>query len=183
MFMNLGIFYDVLHLFGVAIGAGGAVVSDFMFFSSVKDGKISKTEMRFLLIGSRTVWLGLFILVLSGIGLVTLNPERILASEKFWAKMTIVAVIFINGLLFHRYHIPLLSRHVGENFSRSEEFANRKPFLLASGAISIVSWASAIILGALRKAPAGYFEIVGIYFLLIALGILFTAFFRRRIIP
>lgn len=174
--------FGIFHLLGVTIGAGGAFVSDAMFFSSVHDEKISPTEMRFLKLGSAAVWIGLGILFLSGIGLVAMEPERILGSEKFWAKMTIVGIIFVNGLFFHRFHMPRLHRHVGEHFPSSDEFMRRAPFLLASGALSVVSWISAIVLGALRSVPYGYEVIMGVYGVAVAAGIAAALILKKKLL-
>ncbi|MDP3974836.1 MAG: hypothetical protein Q8P88_00920 [Candidatus Jorgensenbacteria bacterium] len=173
---------NILHLLGVAVGAGGAFVSDAMFFSSVRDEKISTTEMRFLTMGSAAVWVGLALLFLSGLGLVWMDPAHTLGSEKFWAKMTVVVIIFANGLFFRRFHIPRLARHVGEHFPSSDEFIRRVPLLLASGAVSAVSWVSAIVLGALRGVPYGYGTIMGAYLAFVFLGVVLVLVFRKRFI-
>ncbi len=180
--MDLSIIFKILHIFGIALGAGGALVSDAMFFSSVKDESISKTELRFLTIGSKAVWAGITILIISGIALVTLDPENILSLPKFWAKMSIVGVILINGIIFHIYHIPHLHRHVDTHFPSSEEFVRRIPLLLSSGVVSAISWPSALILGALRELPYSYGEIMSVYFLILATALLITILFKKKII-
>lgn len=180
--MDIQTIAGVAHLFGVALGAGGAYLSDMMFFSSVRDEKISGTEMRFLKLGSFAVWIGLFILIVSGLVLTFLNPERTIGSEKFWAKMTIVAVIIVNGLIFKHYHLPHLHKHIGLHFPSSAEFVRRIPLLLISGAISGVSWSAALILGALRRLPYGYWEIMSAYLALVVLTIFFVIVFKKKLI-
>jgi hypothetical protein len=54
------IIWTILHLIGVAVGAGGAFAADYTFFQSVRDRKITKTEMSFIENSSKMVWLGLF---------------------------------------------------------------------------------------------------------------------------
>ena len=88
--MEIKVIWTILHLLGVAIGAGGAFASDFIFFQSIKDKKITETEMGFIENSSKMVWLGLFILVASGLGLFMLNPDQYLSSSKFITKMIIV---------------------------------------------------------------------------------------------
>ena len=56
----------ILHIFGAVIGAGGAYMSDAMFFATVKDEVISNRELKFLKIGSNYDWVGLSVLFLSG---------------------------------------------------------------------------------------------------------------------
>jgi len=172
--------FTIIHLLGVAVGAGGAYMSDAMFFSSVKDEKISKTEIRFLKIGSMMVWFGLFLLVLSGLGLFFLDVEGYLDSAKFLAKATIVLIITLNGLFFHHYHMPFISRHENEHFPSSDEFMRKHPLLLTSGAISFVSWTSAIILGVLSGIPYPYLTIMGMYFSVLLVAVIFANIFLKH---
>lgn len=175
--------FTMFHLLGVVLGAGGAFASDAMFLSSIKDRKFSKTEIRFLKLGSAMVWTGLVILIASGTLLFLGDPAGYLASSKFLAKMTIVAVIVANGLIFHLTHIPRIVRHVGEDLSSSDEFARKGGLLFLSGVISMVSWVSALSLGALRSVPYSYAEIVGAYISVMAAGIIIGLFMKRKLIP
>jgi len=162
---------------------GGAIASDSIFFSSIRDEKISDTEMRFLRLGGKMVWLGLGIIVVSGIFLVAVNPWRYLSSQKFLAKMTIVAILIANGILFHLVHIPRLHRHAGTHFPSSDEFMRAVPLLLASGATSVVSWFSTFVLGAVGRLDFSYGTFMAVYFALLAFAIAAVLIFRKRIIP
>ncbi len=170
------------HLFGVIIGAGGAFASDFMFFSSIKDKMISHTEMRFLRLGSRMVWVGLAIIIFSGAFLFAADAARYLDSSKFLAKMTIVGVIIVNGVIFHLYHIPRLHKHIGRDFSLSKEFVKKSPLLLISGVISVVSWLAAFVLGVFHEVPYSYWIIIAFYLAILGLGILITILSKDRIL-
>ena len=170
----------IFHLFGVVVGMGGAVMSDFMFFSSIHDEKISHTEIRFLKLGSLAVWLGLTLIVISGLLLFGENPGRYLNSPKFLAKMTIVVVLVVNGIIFHLIHIPRLLRHAGAHFPSSDEFMRKVPLLLISGAVSMISWFSALILGVLRNPPYTYFEIMTAYLFILAFGIIIVFLFKKK---
>lgn len=178
--MELKLILLIGHLIGVAVGAGGAYTSDMMFFSSAKDGKISKTELRFLQIGSKMVWIGLLILFISGAGLFALDPAGYMASTKFQAKATIVLIIFLNGLVFHFAHLDRIKRHVGEHFPSSDEFMRKRPILLASGAVSFVSWTSALILGKLSGLPFSYSEIMLSYLGMVAVAVAGSLILFRR---
>lgn len=180
--LSLYTIFKIGHIAGIALGAGGAVMTDLIFFSSIKDKKISETEMRFIALGSRVVWAGVFLLVLSGLGFVYLNPEFALTSHKFWAKMSIVGVLILNGVIFHFLHLPLLRRHVGVYFPSAPEFIKRAPLLFASGAISSISWASAIILGILYRVPYNYVQIMSGYAFVLVVGIICAQFVKNRII-
>lgn len=173
----------IIHLFGVVMGAGGAFMSDAMFFSTLKDLKISKTEMRFLRIGSTMVWLGLITLFVSGYFLYRLDPVFYLNSHKFLAKMTLVAIILINGIFLHVSLIPLFGRHVGEHLPSSDELTRKRPILFTSGAISFTSWVGALILGALRSLPVTYWAIMGTYFAVLFVTAALANLLGLRLIP
>lgn len=173
----------IAHLLGVALGAGGAFVSDFLFASSIKDKSFSRTEIRFLNLGGKIVWLGLITLVISGIGLFSLDPAKYLESSKFLAKMAIVAIITLNGIVFHLSHIPRIIRHAGEHFPSSDEFIRKRHLLLISGAISGTSWISALILGSLRTIPYSFGTIMSIYVVVVSTAILVALLLRQRMLP
>lgn len=173
--------YTILHIFGAVIGAGGAYVSDAMFFASVKDRVISDVELRFMRIGSMFVWIGLGILLVSGLLLFSTNVAGYLASSKFLIKMLIVGVITVNGIVFHIFHFPRLYRHVGKHYPSSEEFMRYKKLLIVSGVISITSWTFALILGGLRMIPWTFTEALVAYVCFEAVAIIGALIFTRRI--
>ena len=146
----------ILHIFGAVIGAGGAYMSDAMFFSTIKDEVISGRELRFLKLGSNFVWGGLALLFLSGLGLFLTDPSGYMESSKFLIKMFIVLVIFINGIIFHLEHLPRMRRHADHHFPSSDEFNRKKKLLIASGVVSVTSWTFALILGGLRMIPIDF---------------------------
>ncbi len=172
-FFDVKTVLTIFHLFGVVFGAGGAAASDIMFFSSVKDHKITKTEARFLHLGSMMTWFGLALLALSGLGLFMTNPEGYMQSSKFIAKMIIVAIITLNGAIFHYDHIPWLHKHVDMPLVSADQFTRKAPFLIISGAVSVTGWLAALILGSLRMIPFTVPQALGGYavFLLIAVSI------------
>jgi len=172
-----------LHLLGVIIGMGGAFTSDAIFFSSISDEKVSHTEVRFLKLGGKMVWLGIFIIALSGLFIFYSNPEFYLHSSKFLAKMSVVAILLLNGLIFHLVHIPRFHRHAESHFPSSEEFMHFAPWLLVGGVISSISWLSALILGLWRGIPYSYLEIMSFYGLVLLVIIIFTLIFRKKFIP
>lgn len=172
-----------LHLFGVVVGLGAAFVSDAIFFSSIRDEKVSHTELRFLRLGGRIVSLGLLLIVISGLLLFMQSPAEYLASAKFLAKMTIVAILIANGAVFHLVHIPRFSRHASHHFPSSDEFMRAVPLLLASGVISTVSWLSAFVLGLWRGVPYSYLEIMSVYGAVLFVSSVSVIVLKRRFIP
>lgn len=182
-FLDSKTIYTIIHLFGIAIGAGGAFASDLIFFKSIKDGQLSATEFEFMKLGGKMVWAGLVILVISGALLFSLNPERYLASSKFLVKVTIVFIIIANGFLLHLKFIPEFKKCIGENAMSIGEYLRFNPFVLVSGVVSGVSWFSAIILGALRQVPYSYGMILLVYLAVLLAGIFIIFLFKSHFFP
>lgn len=181
-FITIKTVYTILHMFGAILGAGAAFVGDTMFFKTVKDRVIEKTELEFMQMNSRTVWVGVFILLISGVLLFTTDPEKYMNSSKFLAKITIVGVIIVNGLAFHFAHIPNMKKHIGMKFAESEAFRNKSTFLLASGAVSITSWVFTVVLGMLRAVPYSYIEILGFYLVMVLFAVLVSKVLKNKIL-
>lgn len=167
--MNILELITFLHVIGVALGFGGAMISDAMFFSSVKDKKFTVQELRFMKLGGKLVWVGIAVLITSGIGLVYLNPA-LLTSAKFLLKMIIVGVIIINGIFFHLYHIPNIEKHKNKSTRTSPYFQNKGYLLTISGGISVVSWLSAALLGSLSQLNVAFSYMLGVYVLLLCIA-------------
>jgi len=173
----------IVHLIGLALGVGGALISDAMFFRTIRDWRISKTEMGFLTLTSWAIGIGLGTLIISGVGMFSLDPERYLASTKFLAKMTVVGILAINAGLLHYWIIPHF-RHVSKNsLSTRTNFSKRRPFILASGVVSVVSWLSALTLGAFRSVPWEYEHIMGVYALALLVGLIVAFALRGKLMP
>lgn len=153
----------IVHVFGAILGAGGAFVSDGIFFQSIKDGRIERKEIEFLELGSKFVWIGLGILTVSGLFLVSTDVQGYLTSAKFLAKASIVLVIALNGFVFHLIHIPHIKKHEGIVFAQSPTFLKKSGVLAISGAISLISWITTVVLGSLRFIPYNYVQIIAVY--------------------
>lgn len=174
--------YVIAHIFGAILGAGSAFLSDAMFFSSVKDGLIEKTELRFMQLGGMFVWIGVFILVVSGVFLVSTNPSYYLSSAKFLAKISIVGLIITNGIIFHFVHLPNIKKHLGIKFIDAPLFIKNSSFLMASGALSMVSWIFTVVLGMLKNVPYSYMQIMSVYLTCIILAVTFALLSKKKIL-
>lgn len=181
-FIDTKTVYTIIHVFGAIIGAGGAFVSDGMFFDTVKDGQVAKRELEFMKLGGKFVWLGLSILFVSGILLVSTDPSTYLASHKFLVKVTIVGIIVLNGIIFHTIHIPHIRNHLGIKLSESVTFLKKSSFIMMSGALSFVSWVFTVILGSLRHVPYQYTEILSVYVVCVALAMIVALNMKNRML-
>lgn len=170
--IDLRLIYLMFHILGTAVGAGAAFTGDVTFLRAVRNKILTKDEVRVMTTTSRMVWVGLFILLLSGIGLVLERPEIFLQSGKFWAKMTVIGVIVLNGLLFHFLHFSTMHKSTDKKFSSTLPLIQKRGWLVTSGALSVISWNFVIVLGVLGRTPFTYTQFLLTYllFALIACG-------------
>lgn len=159
----------IVHLFGLAIGAGAAFFSDFLFTEALKDRTISKDEFRIIDLTSTVVWVGLAVLLTSGAILFFSDIDKYLDSSKFIAKMSIILILAVNGLVFHYKHFPIFQRSIGKKITSKSIAVPLRPVFI-SGAVSGVSWAAAIVLGSLSSVPLSYYAIMGIYAVVISVA-------------
>ena len=160
----------IAHLFGMVMGMGSAFVGDSIFFSGLKRRNFSSETIRFLKLSGKLVWFGLLIMFVTGAALFFLNVDRYIDSSKFLLKMIVVAVIALNGLVFHLKHLKFFERFAGHDIGETE-FQKRKFLIFASGGISSVSWISALILGSLRSIPYTLSQGILIYLALLAVAV------------
>ena len=157
----------VFHLLGFALGCGGAMVSDFLFFKFLKDLKLSTQEIYIMTLVSSLVWTGLFVLLLSGIGIFLSDPAGYIESDKFLLKMFVVIILTLNGFGLHFYIKPRLKKIEWDAKKSQHSTRGLKRFAFAGGAISMISWLSATVLGVIDLIPVSLTVGIGIYFLIL----------------
>jgi hypothetical protein len=168
--MDLHTILLIGHIIGVALGAGGATTSDFLFLSILRNGRIEKSEFNLLKVASGIVISGLMLLTATGLGLIILNGS---VSHRFFAKMTIVLIAAVNGGLMHIKLFPHLQRsaHKQQPFHLNG-LAQKLPRVSVFGAVSAVSWYAALVLGAWRNLSLGYAQILAGYVAVLLLAML-----------
>lgn len=178
-FIELKTIFIIFHLLGVVLGMGAAFMTDLMFVRSAKDKVIDTKELSFISLGSKTVWVGLFVIIISGAMLFYLDAERYLNSSKFLTKMVVVLVLTINGLFFHFKHLPFLRSQVDKNLGLSDKFIGKSKGLFVSGGISSASWVTALILGVFRGIPYSFQTLTSVYVIILVFAML-GAFVARH---
>lgn len=157
------------HLIGIALGVGGATMSDVLFFMSASDNKIDCSELKLLKIASKVVTLGLFLLCVSGIGFIIIGNET---SPRFFAKMSVILILSLNGMFMHKHLMPILDKCTRNEWSLlSENVIPYFPLFLSAGVVSAVSWYTALLLGLWRSLSWGYAQIMGAYGLILVIGV------------
>ena len=137
-----------LHFIGLAIGLGGAGITDVTFFKAIRMAdRVTAETVAWMRGLSQMVWAGIGILAVSGLGLLLLNPAHYFSSPGFLAKMVIVTLLIINGIFLNFY---VTARLTTFNFSDTYKWrgaawrARKLSFVF--GAISGTSWYSALFI-------------------------------------
>ena len=142
-FLNLLFEYKwiilMIHLFGFGIGLGTVTVTDVLFFKFLKDLRISEFESDVLRTLSQIVWFALAVVIISGIALYLPLMEELNQSGKFLAKMSVVAVILMNGIFLNVAVFPKLIKisFGGKHEHQEGELGRLKKAAYASGAVSL----------------------------------------------
>ena len=181
----------MIHMLGVALGAGGAVIGGVLFVKFLKDCRVSKIEADITRTISQIVWFALAILALSGAALYFPGVGEWGKAPAFALKMAIVDIIIINRLFLDLLIFPRLTRSSLEAESAENNFKIQASagwkLSFALGAISIVSWFFVLILSVSTEVILGanLFFLGGIYALTLLfsafIGWLFSVFFGRAV--
>ncbi len=167
----------LVHVTSVVLGMGGALVSDVLFSFFGKDKKLNKTEINTLDVLSKLVFYSLFVIIFSGLFIFLGNIDKYINSAKFLSKMSILAVLLINGYFLNKYVWPHLLQ---KNFFTLKRERNVRRLAFACGAISVVSWLSVCLLGVLDNLDINYGLIMSLYAGVIFVSILVALTVEKR---
>lgn len=183
--MDLRLLALIIHLIGFAFGLGGATISDVMFFKILRTRKLGSDELNTLITFSHIIWVGLGLLIISGLSIFAMiyaeqGSLPLLASPRWQAKLTLVGLVFINGLVFKYSILPFLRKNINQEISLRT--FNPKIWQLAfSGALSIVSWYSILIISALpREFRPHYLLFMGVWLCFVLLGTLMGRYMLKK---
>jgi hypothetical protein len=167
--MHLLTLIKIAHLMGLVMGLGGALLLDFTILTRGIVRPVGRFTLEQLHLLSKAVSIGLALLWVTGAALIWLNLQdkpNYLDNPKLWAKIIVVIILTLNGMIIHGYIMPFMERRVGKRLF--DGLANKvvAAFTLVAG-ISVVSWFTPFVLG---KASELNFVtpmavILGIYFL------------------
>jgi hypothetical protein len=143
----------VVHIFGLVLGVGAATLLDLIIARFILTRKITSEHVYVVDFSSRIVTIGLALLWISGIGFLihygVFEPAK-LQNPKIWAKIAIVAVLSVNGLLVHYFVLPRIRNQVGKRLLDGLSPSDCSLVLLA-GTVSVISWYVPLILGAIPQ--------------------------------
>ncbi|REL24240.1 hypothetical protein DYD21_18695 [Rhodohalobacter sp. SW132] len=142
---NAQIYTLTVHLLGLVLGLGGAIILDLMIFHFLNNLKISSREAVIMHLISQMIILGLILLIVSGVALILTDPETYLENPRFLMKMTAVFIVTLNGVLLNLFVVPKM-----EQISFREEKHQQNTGLIRAafiaGAVSMTSWFTVFIL-------------------------------------
>jgi hypothetical protein len=158
------------HLLATCIAVGVLLIQD-IALARAQGKALSKIEITELQLSAKRVSIALVALWISGIALVTqgyLGHPDYLLNEKLWAKITVVFVLTINGIILHYYSFPRITTSNG----LSDLTFSEKTLVALSGSVSSMSWLFACFLGIARpwNFTASYSSMMLIYISLIAVA-------------
>lgn len=152
--------FVIAHVLFVVLGMGSALVTDILCLRFGFNKKLSRFEVNTIRFLSHVVTISLIGIVLTGATVFLSDPERYLNSVKFLTKMTIVLVLCVNGWLLHRF----VFTHIGDkNILTSPRSRMLRKIGFALGAVSLVSWVSALSLGVLLHISVAYDTAILLY--------------------
>jgi hypothetical protein len=104
---------------------------------------------------SDVIWVALVMLIVTGIGLYVAQAGTLAESTKFWAKVVVVGVVTVNGVLLNLIVSPkLMSISFGQtHVDHPGQLHGLRRLGFALGGVSIVSWYTTFILGSVRSLP------------------------------
>ncbi|MDX1458022.1 MAG: hypothetical protein R3276_10570 [Marinobacter sp.] len=163
------------HLLATCLALGSVLVMDFRLWrwrNRTPDGAMLARMRETQAIAT----VSLVVLWLTGAGLVTvgywLEGMAYLMNEKVWAKLVVVSLLTMNGVLLHRIGFPALQQKALMSQPRSGLV-----LLGVLGAISTTSWLFAAFLGIARpwSHSLAVGEILAVFLAILGLAVLTAA--------
>ena len=137
------------HLIAACIALGVTFMQDLALARS-KGAPLSAQATSELKKAAEIVLMALVVLWVSGAGLVTMgyldDPAQYLLNQKLWAKVAVVALLTLNGVILHHYSFPRVTSARGITGLAYGE----QTLVALTGAVSSVSWLFACFLGIAR---------------------------------
>jgi len=169
-------FLLALHLVGIVLGLGGATLTDLFFFKFLKDFKVEAQEAEILNTFSQVIWIGIAILIITGLGLYLPQRDILNHSNPFMLKMTIVSVIFINGILLNTFIAPRTKNFSFVKILETDIITpvHIRQAAFALGAVSVSSWYTTLFLATMKKYLVGfeYWLLLALYLIIVLCAVI-----------
>ena len=129
------IFFPI-HMLALAYSAWNIFNADRMGFSWIK-GKVNTLDAKEVAKYHKATWIGLLLLIGSGVGLFWPKRDYLLNNPAFYIKMGFIAALFINSFFIDSLQKVATSKSC-PSLNSKEKFP-----LYLSGAVSTISWIGA----------------------------------------
>ncbi|MBI2048318.1 MAG: hypothetical protein HYT30_00100 [Parcubacteria group bacterium] len=101
----------IAHLFGAALGIGGATFIEVFLNLALRDGKVDPTEKLFLTLTYKVLRFGLIISLITGLGFLVFyfanNQLYRMTNPVFISKMLVIVILVANAYLLHIHKMKL----------------------------------------------------------------------------
>lgn len=143
----------IFHFIGLSMGLGAATLLDLMIIRFFLGQEMTQQKFEMFHFLADLVNVGLKLLWVTGLSFLLFywmtDPVK-LGNEKVWAKMVIVAILTINGVLIHRTILPFMYGQIGRTMLGGVPFRKKFTFV-TMGMISFVSWYGPVIIANLPQ--------------------------------
>lgn len=129
------------HLLALVAAGAAVAFGDYALLGQ------KRINVKLLHKSSQAVALALLALYITGAGIIWVDTQFdlavLMAKPKILAKLSVVAMLTLNGVLLHARVLPLLSK----SYTRSREAARVASLATKAGAVSAACWGFALFLG------------------------------------
>lgn len=164
-----------VHLLATCMALGSIFIADWRLLRG-REFALRPGALARLATTQRLVNLSLAALWATGAALIWIgyaqHPDTYLGNQKLWAKISVVAVLTLNGMFLNRFAFPTLR----QGRSLSTQSSLRCMLLALFGGTSLASWLFAAWLGMARpwNNAVAYADVMGLYLALVVLAIVGT---------
>jgi PrtD family type I secretion system ABC transporter len=177
----------IVHFAGLLLSIGAVLILDLRLATLLFGRRVRRFDIVLVQWLAPAVKLGLVLLWTSGLGLLFLDAAdapQLLVDPNFHAKLIIVVILTINGILVEKVCLPALSRNEGRGLFGALSRVTRFQ-LITIAAISAVSWYFATFLALANRIQVSFAvdaaSILQYYGCTLALAILIGSVMVQRI--
>ncbi|MFC1662827.1 hypothetical protein ACFL04_01510 [Patescibacteria group bacterium] len=162
----------LIHFIGLAISLGSVFVVDVMWFIYEREKKYSHFLVKFSPIMSMMVWVGLILLITSGIFLTAERPDYYLTDARFQMKLILVLLLVANGVYLNLRVGPRIQELTPLfHEEATDKYYQLKTRGVVSGVISLFSWIGAIVFAVYKNIDQPLINLLIIFIAIVLTGV------------
>ena len=132
--------FRFLHFVGLAWGVGGATIASIISAKADKDREIGSSFIKIVPAISKLIWIGILLLIISGVGIGITTPYGEPDKQLFIVKIIIFALLIIIGIIIGLKIKKMKLIAPKENEKPLDEFLKTKKQLKILSIISLIIW-------------------------------------------